>query len=147
MGLKENLFADMQTAMRDKAATRLETIRLLRAAIQRREVDDQVELDDDGVLQIVQKMVKQCQDAAAQFSKGSREDLADKEKASIAILETYLPEPLSDQEVDILIQQAMQQTGAASMKDMGKVVGMIKARSRGRADMAKVSARIKSLLS
>lgn len=137
----------MQTAMRDKAATRLETIRLLRAAIQRREVDDQVELDDDGVLQIVQKMVKQCQDAAAQFSKGSREDLADKEKASIAILETYLPEPLSDQEVDILIQQAMQQTGAASMKDMGKVVGMIKARSRGRADMAKVSARIKSLLS
>jgi uncharacterized protein YqeY len=147
MSIKDTLVADMKVAMRDKDTIRLETIRLLRAAIQRKEVDERVQLDDEGVLQIIQKMVKQCTDAAQQFSNGNREDLADKEKANISILETYLPEQLSEQEIETLIQDAMQQTGAATMKDMGKVMGLVKSRSQGRADMGAVSMRIKSLLS
>jgi uncharacterized protein YqeY len=147
MSIKDTLVADMKVAMRDKDTIRLETIRLLRAAIQRKEVDERVQLDDEGVLQIIQKMVKQCTDAAQQFSNGNREDLADKEKANISILETYLPEQLSEQEIEALIQDAMQQTGAATMKDMGKVMGLVKSRSQGRTDMGAVSMRIKSLLS
>ena len=147
MSIKETLVVDMKAAMRDKDTIRLETIRLLRAAIQRKEVDERVQLDDEYVLQIIQKMVKQCTDAAQQFSNGNREDLADKEKANISILETYLPEQLSEQEIETLIQDAIQQTGAASMKDMGKVMGLVKSRSQGRADMGAVSMRIKSLLS
>lgn len=147
MSIKETLVADMKVAMRNKDTIRLETIRLLRAAIQRKEVDERVQLDDEGVLQIIQKMVKQCTDAAQQFSNGNREDLADKEKANISILETYLPEQLSEQEIETLIQEAIQQTGAATMKDMGKVMGLVKSRSQGRADMGAVSMRIKSLLS
>jgi uncharacterized protein YqeY len=147
MSIKETLVADMKVAMREKDTIRLETIRLLRAAIQRKEVDERIQLDDEGVLQIIQKMVKQCTDAAQQFIDGNREDLADKEKANISILETYLPEQLSAQEIETLIQDAMQQTGAATMKDMGKVMGLVKSRSQGRADMGAVSLRIKSLLS
>ena len=147
MSIKETLVVDMKAAMRDKDTIRLETIRLLRAAIQRKEVDERVQLDDEYVLQIIQKMVKQCTDAAQQFSNGNREDLADKEKANISILETYLPEQLSEQEIETLIQDAIQQTGAASMKDMGKVMGLVKSRSQSRADLGAVSMRIKSLLS
>jgi len=147
MSIKETLVTDMKVAMRDRDTVRLETIRLLRASIQRREVDERIQLGDEDVLQIIQKMVKQCTDAAQQFSKGNREDLADKEKANISILETYLPEQLSEAEIDTLIHQAIQQTGAASMRDMGKVMGLVKSGSQGRADMGAVSARIKSLLS
>lgn len=147
MSLKERIVADMKSAMRDKETIRLETIRLLRAAIQRKELDDRVELDDEGVLQITQKMIKQCNDAAEQFIKGNREDLAEKEKANIAILEDYLPEQLSEDEVDAMIKDAISQTGAASMKDMGNVMGMVKSKVQGRGDMSAISGKIKALLS
>ncbi len=155
MSLKESLIVDMKAAMRDRQVVRLETIRLLRAAIQRKEVDEQIQLDDQDVLQIIQKMVKQCTDAAEQFTKGNREDLVDKERANIAILETYLPEPLSAPEIDSLIQEAIQQSGATTMQDMGKVIGLVQlkvqakaqAEAQGRVEMGAVSARIKSLLS
>ena len=151
MSLKENLVVDMKAAMRDREVVRLETIRLLRAAIQRKELDEQIQLDDQGVLQIIQKMVKQCTDAAEQFTNGNREDLADKERANIAILETYLPEPLSAHEIDRLIREAIQQSGATTMKEMGKVIGLVKlkvqAEAQGRVEMGAVSARIKFLLS
>jgi len=147
MTLKETVFADMKTAMREKDSIKLETIRMLRAAIQRKEVDDRVELDDQAVLQVVQKMVKQCTDAATQFSAGGRHDLVARENANIAVLEYYLPAKLSDQEVDDLVGQAVEQAGATSMKDMGKVVGLLKLSLQGRADMGVVSAKVKSLLS
>ncbi len=147
MSLKETIVADMKSAMRDRESFRLETIRLLRAAIQRKEVDDKIELGDQDVVQIVQKMIKQGADAAQQFSSGGREDLADKEKAGIAILQGYLPEQLSEDEITSLIQQAIAETGANSMKDMGKVMGILKSRTQGRADMGAVSANIKSILS
>ena len=147
MSLKETIVADMKSAMRDRESFRLETIRLLRAAIQRKEVDDKIELGDQDVVQIVQKMIKQSADAAQQFSSGGREDLADKEKAGIAILQGYLPEQLSEDEIASLIQQAIAETGANSMKDMGKVMGILKFRIQGRADMGAVSANIKSILS
>lgn len=147
MSMKEKIAADMKAAMRDKEIIRLETIRLLRAAIQRKEVDDRIELDDDGVLQIVQKMVKQCTDAAEQFTKGGRDDLAQKEQANIAVLKDYLPEQLSESELSEIISQAIAQTGASSMKDMGKVMGLVKSQTQGRADMGAVSGKIKELLS
>ena len=147
MSLKDAIVADMKAAMKDKDSVKLETIRLLRSAIQRREVDDRVELDDDGVLQVVQKMVKQCADAAEQFTKGGRDDLASKENANIAILQNYLPAHLSDEEIEAIIADAIDQTGARSMKDMGKVMGVVKSKAQGRADMGAISALIKSRLS
>lgn len=144
--LKQRILDDMKSAMRQKDTVTLETVRMLRAAIQRREVDDRVELDDNAVLQVVQKMVKQCSDAANQFTDGGREDLADKERANIAVLEKYLPEQLSESEIDRLVQQAIAETGAGSMKDMGKVMAVLRPRVQGRADMGALSGRIKSLL-
>ncbi len=146
MSLKESLLADMKAAMRNRETIRLETIRLLRAAVQRKEIDEKIQLDDQGVLQITQKMIKQCTDAAEQFSKGNRADLADKEKANIAILEAYLPEPLSEHEVDHLIDEAIQQVGATTLKEMGNVIGLVKSKAQGRVDMDRVSTKIKSLL-
>lgn len=146
MDIKESLVADMKAAMRGREVIRLETIRLLRAAIQRKEVDERIQLDDQGVLQITQKMIKQCADAAEQFTKGKRQDLADKENANIAILETYLPAQLSDDEVDSLIAEAIQQSAATTMKEMGKVIALVKEKAQGRVDMGNVSTRIKSLL-
>ena len=147
MSLKESIIADMRTAMRDKDTVKLETIRMLRAAIQRKEVDDQIQLDDEGVLQIIQKMIKQSTDAAEQFIQGSRQDLADKENQNIAVLKTYLPEQLSEDEISVIISKAMADTGAATMKDMGKVMALVKSQLQGRADMGAVSGKIKSLLS
>ncbi len=148
MSLKDNIVADMKAAMRAKESVRLEAIRMLRAAIQRKEVDDRVELDDQGVLQIVRKMVKQSADAAQQFANGNRQDLVDKENEYISILRQYLPEPLSEQAVGEIIEQAVQECGAAAgIRDMGKVMGLVKARVQGRADMGAVSARVRSLLS
>jgi uncharacterized protein YqeY len=137
---------DMKIAMREKQTVRLETIRMVRAAIQRREVDERTELDDAAVLQVLQKMVKQCTDAERQFLDGGREDLAQKERANIEVMQAYLPEKLSDEEIDSLIQQAIDQTGAASMKDMGKVMGLLRGQVQGRADMGALSARIRDLL-
>ncbi len=147
MSLKESILSDMKSAMRAKESARLETIRMLRAAIQRKEVDDRVELDDQGVLQVVRKMVKQSADAARQFADGNRPDLVDKENECISILRQYLPEPLSAQAVEEIIKQALQESGAASIRDMGKVMGLVKSKVQGRADMSAVSARIRSLLS
>lgn len=146
MSLKERISDDMKAAMRAKDTPRLETIRMLRAAIQRKELDEQTTLDDDGVLAVIEKQIKQSRDAIEQFKAGQREDLADKEQASVDILSEYLPEPLSDAELDELIQQAIAETGAATMKDMGKVMGRLKPRVQGRADMGQVSARIKAIL-
>ena len=146
MSLKDRIFADMKVAMREKDSVRLETIRLLRAAIQRREVDEKIELTEEDVLQTIQKMVKQCNDSIEQFTKGGREDLADKERGNVAVLETYLPEKLGDEEINAMIKAAIDETGASSMKDMGKVVGMLKPKLQGRADMGAVSGKIKSLL-
>ena len=137
----------MKLAMREKNTIQLETVRMVRAAVQRREVDDKVSLDDAGVLQIIQKLVKQCTDAANQFKQGGRDDLAEKELANIAVMESYLPEKLSDEEIDKLIKQAISETGATTMKDMGRVMGVLRDRVQGRADMGSLSGRIKSLLS
>ena len=136
----------MKVAMREKDTVGLETIRMVRAAVQRREVDERTELDDAAVLQVVQKLVKQCTDAEKQFQDGGREDLARKERANIEIMQAYLPEGLSEAEIDSLIRDAIQQTGANSMKDMGKVMGLLRGQVQGRADMGALSARIKTLL-
>ena len=146
MSLKEQILADMKTAMREKQASRLESIRMLRAAIQRKEVDDQTEIGDDEVLAIVQKQIKQSQDAITQFKQGDREDLAEKEQAHVDNLKDYLPEQLSDEEIEQAVAEAISATGAESMKDMGKVMGMLKGQLQGKADMGKVSGIIKGKL-
>ena len=137
----------MKSAMREKNASLLESIRMLCAAIQRKEVDDQVELNDDDVVAIVQKQIKQSQDAVNQFKQGDRMDLAEKEQVHIDNLETYLPEQLSDDDVTLAIDNAIKATGAESMRDMGKVMGMLKGQLQGKADMGKVSGLIKAKLS
>jgi len=144
--LKERIVAEMKDAMRAKAAVRLEAIRLLRAAIQRREVDERTELGEEEVLAVVQKMIKQGRDAIEQFEKGGRDDLVQKEAATLAVLETYLPEQLDDDKLAALIDQALTETDAQSIRDMGKVMGWLKARVQGRADMGAVSASIKQKL-
>lgn len=133
--------------MRAKDESRLGVIRMLRAAIQRREVDEQIELDDDGVLGVIQKQIKQSQDAVEQFKQGGRDDLASKEQTDIDVLKTYLPEQLGDEEIDTLIADAIAATGAASMRDMGKIMGILKPKLQGRADMGAVSGKIKAKLS
>lgn len=146
MSLKEKLSADMKTAMRSKDKARLETIRMIRAAIQRKEVDDRVELDEPAVLVVIQKMVKQVQDSIQQFTDGNRIDLVEKEQVGLKVLQGYLPEPLSDDELHTIITDAITKTGATEMRDMGKVMGIVKAAADGRADMGAVSGKIKALL-
>lgn len=147
MDLKEQILADMKTAMREKNASKLESIRMLRAAIQRKEVDDQTEIGDEQVLAILQKQIKQSQDAISQFTAGERPDLAEKEQVHVDNLKGYLPAQLSDEEVASAVAEAIQATGAESMKDMGKVMGMLKGQLQGKADMGKVSGIIKAKLS
>ena len=144
--LKERITEDMKAAMRASEKERLSTIRMVQAAIKQREVDERIALDDAQVLAVLEKMVKQRRESIAAFEQGGRADLADKEKAEIQILAAYLPEQLTEAEVDALIQAAIAETGAASMKDMGKVMGAVKAKAAGRADMGAVSARIKAAL-
>jgi hypothetical protein len=145
--LKEQITADMKAAMRAGEKERLAVIRMLKAAIQRREVDDRSELDDAGVLKIIEKLVKQGQDSADQFAKGGRQELADKELAEVSVLQAYMPEPLSESELDALIDAVIAATGAASLKDMGAVMNGIREQAQGRADMASVGARVKTRLS
>ncbi len=145
--LKERITAEMKEAMRARETVRLETIRLLRAAIQRREVDERIELDDAEVLSVVQKMIKQGRDAISQFDQGGRDDLVQKEAATLAILETYLPEQLDEAKLKELVDQAVKETGAQTVRDMGKVMGWIKPRVQGRADMGALSGTIKQKLS
>lgn len=147
MSLKEQILADMKTAMREKNSSQLESIRMLRAAIQRREVDEQIELNEQDVLAIVQKQIKQSQDAIEQFTAGDRPDLAEKEQVHVDNLKVYLPQQLSDDEVAAEVAAAITETGAESMKDMGKVMGVLKNKLQGKADMGKVSGIIKAKLS
>jgi uncharacterized protein len=147
MTLKDRITEDMKTAMRAGEKERLATIRLILSAIKQREVDERITLDDSQVLAAIEKMIKQRKEAITQFEAGGRADLVAKETAEIAILQTYLPAQMSDTEIDALIAEAIASTGAASIKDMGKVMGAVKAKAQGRADMGAVSARIKQKLS
>jgi uncharacterized protein YqeY len=145
--LKERITEDMKSAMRAGEKERLGTIRMLQAAIKQREVDERVMLDDAQVLAVIEKMLKQRKESIAQFEQGGRPDLAAKEQSEIELLTVYLPAQLSEAEVDALIKDAIASTGAASVKDMGKVMGVVKAQAAGRTDMGAVSARIKAALS
>ena len=146
MSLKGNITDDMKSAMKAGDKDRLKVVRLILAAIKQYEVDNRTELDDAGVLGVLDKMVKQRRDSVEQFQKGGRDDLANIELAEIAVLEAYLPEQLSDTELDALIDEAIAATGAESIRDMGKVMGTIKAKAAGRADMGAVGARVKARL-
>jgi uncharacterized protein YqeY len=143
MSLRDQINQDMKAAMRSKDEARLSAIRMLWAAIQRREVDERITLDDTQVLSVVEKTVRQSRDAVEQFLKGNRPDLVEKENRDIAFWEVYLPAQASDEEVAKLVREAIATTGAASIKDMGKVVGVLKPKLQGRADMGKVSALVK----
>ena len=146
MTLKERITEDMKTAMRAGEKERLGTIRLVLAGIKQREVDERITLDDVQVLAVLEKMIKQRKESLTQFQAGNRQDLVDKESREITLLQTYMPSRLSDAEVDAMIADAIAATGAASIKDMGKVMGVIKAKAQGRADMAAVGAKIKAKL-
>jgi uncharacterized protein YqeY len=146
MPLREQLNEDMRSAMKAREAEKLGAIRLLLAAVKQREVDERVTLDDAGVIGVVEKMIKQRKDSISQFEKAARQDLADKEKFEIGILEAYLPQQLSPAEIDAIIAEAVASTGAKSAADMGKVMGVVKPRLAGRADMGKVSALVKAKL-
>jgi hypothetical protein len=147
MTLKTRIRDDMKNAMKAGDKDRLKVVRMLLAAIKQIEIDKRIELDDTAVLGVVDKMVKQRRDSVSQFQAGKRDDLANIELAEIAELERYLPEPLSDAEIDELIATAIAATGAASIRDMGKVMADLKASAQGRADMGVVGARVKARLS
>lgn len=146
MSLKERITEDMKAAMRSGEKERLGAIRMITAAIKQREVDERIVLDDAQVTSVIEKMIKQRKESVAQFQSGGRQDLADREIAEITLLQTYLPSQLSEAELDQLIQDAIASTQATSIKDMGKVMGLIKTRAAGRADMGAVGARIKARL-
>ena len=146
MTLKAKITGDMKDAMRAKDAQRLSSIRLLLAAMKQKEVDERVELSDADVVTIIDKMLKQRRESIAQYEKGGRQDLADVEKFEIGVLQTYMPQALSEAEVDAEIVAAMKSTGAKAMSDMGKVMAVLKPKLAGKADMARVSALIKAKL-
>jgi len=146
MSLKERITEDMKSAMRSGDKERLATIRLILAAIKQKEVDERIQLDDAQVLGAIEKMVKQRRESITQFEAGGRADLVAKENAELVVLTAYQPAQLSEAEIDGLIAAAMSATGAASIKDMGKVVAHVKTAAAGRADMAAVSARVKARL-
>ncbi|MEW5833784.1 MAG: GatB/YqeY domain-containing protein [Pseudomonadota bacterium] len=146
MSTKQQLTEDMKAAMRGGDKHKLGVVRLILAAIKQREVDERIELDDAQVLAVLEKMVKQRKDSISQYEAAAREDLAEVERAEMAVIETYLPAKLDDAELDALIEAAIAETGASSARDMGKVVGVVKARAAGRADMGVASARIKARL-
>ena len=146
MSLKGQITDDMKSAMKAGDKDRLRAVRLILAAIKQIEVDKRVELDDAAVLSILDKMVKQRRDSVEQFQKGGRDDLVNIELAEIAVIETYLPEQLSDADLDSLIDEVITATGAESIRDMGKVMGQIKSKAAGRADMGAVGAKVKARL-
>ncbi len=147
MSLKIKISDDMKAAMRAKESERLATIRLLQAAIKQKEVDERIELTDDQVLAVIDKMVKQRKDSITQFEAGGRQDLADIEKAELVVLSAYMPAALSDAEVQAEVAAAVAAVGAAGPQDMGKVMGVLKPKLAGRADMTAVSAMVKAALS
>ena len=146
MTLKERITEDMKSAMRSGDKERLATVRMALAAIKQREVDERITLDDGQVLAVLEKMIKQRKEAITQFESGGRADLVAKESAEITVLQAYLPAQMSDAELDALITEAIGQTGATSVKDMGKVMAAVKAQAQGRADMGTVSARVRAKL-
>jgi uncharacterized protein YqeY len=146
MPLKGQITEDMKSAMKAGEKDRLKVVRLILAAIQQIEVDQRIELDDAAVLTVLDKMVKQRRDSIEQFQKGGRNDLVEIEAAEITILEAYLPEQLSEAELDAIIDAAISATGAESIRDMGKVMGQIKSQAAGRADMGAVGAKVKARL-
>lgn len=145
--LKNRILEDVKSAMRNKDKLRLGTLRLITAAIKQIEVDKRIELDDTAVLAVLDKMLKQRKDSIEQYTKADRHDLADVEKAEIIIIQEYLPEQFSAAEVDKMIDEAISSTGASSMKEMGKVMGLLKPKLQSRADMGEVSSKIKAKLS
>jgi uncharacterized protein YqeY len=144
--LKDRITEDMKTAMRAKDGERLATIRLLLAAIKQKEVDERITLDDAAVIGVLDKMIKQRKDSITAFRAGAREDLAVKEEAEVAVLQPYLPARLSGEALDAEIKALMAEVGATGPQDMGKIMGPLKARLAGKADMAEASARVKALL-
>ncbi|MDN0077390.1 GatB/YqeY domain-containing protein [Crenobacter sp. SG2303] len=147
MSLKTRISDDMKAAMKAKETDKLATIRLLLAAIKQKEVDERIELDDASITAVIDKMIKQRRDSVEQYLAAQRADLADKERFEMDVLAGYLPQPLSDDEIAALIEQAVASTGAAGMQDMGKVMGVLRTQLTGRADMTVVSAKIKARLS
>ncbi|MEP7041573.1 MAG: GatB/YqeY domain-containing protein [Dokdonella sp.] len=146
MSLKERLTEDMKTAMKSGDKERLGVIRLINAAIKQREVDERILLDDAQVLGAIEKMLKQRRDSITQFRDAGREDLASKEEFEVGVIQGYLPAQLADADIEAIVAAAIVESGASSPKDMGKVVGLVKAKVAGRADMGKVSALIKQKL-
>jgi uncharacterized protein YqeY len=146
MPLKGQIKEDMKSALKAGEKDRLKVVRLILAATNQIEIDQRIELDDVAVLGVIEKMVKQRRDSIEQFQKGNRNDLADIELAEIEVLDTYLPEKMSDAEVDALIDAAIAATGAESIRDMGKVMGQVKSQAAGRADMGAVGAKVKARL-
>ncbi len=146
MSLKLRIQDDMKTAMRAREADRLSALRLLFAAIRQREIDERIELDDDGVIAIVEKLSKQRKDAQSQYEAATRQDLADREAFELTILSDYLPQPFSADEINTAIQSAITESGATSARDMGKIMALLKPRLAGRADMTAVSGSVKAAL-
>jgi uncharacterized protein YqeY len=146
MSLKERITDDMKAAMRSGEKERLGVIRMITAAIKQREVDERISLDDSQVLSVVEKMIKQRKESVVHFQAGNRPDLVAKESAEITLLQTYLPAAMSEAEIDALIGESIAVSGAVSVKDMGKVMNLVKSKAQGRADMAAVGAKIKAKL-
>jgi uncharacterized protein YqeY len=146
MSLKDRLTEDMQAAMRSGDKARLSVLRMALAGVKQREVDTRRPLDDAGVQTVIERMIKQGKDSLTQFRDGGRADLVAKEEAEIKVLQTYLPQPLSETELDTFIAECIDAAGATSVKDLGKVMGVIKTRAAGRVDMSTVSARVRTLL-
>ncbi len=146
MALREQLNEDMKAAMKARDPERLGALRLALAAVKQREIDERVTLDDAGVIAVIEKMIKQRRDSIAQYEKAARQDLADKEKFEISVIETYLPQQLSQGEIEAIVAEAVNATGAKSPQDMGKVMGVVKPKLAGRADMGRVSALVKARL-
>ncbi len=146
MPLREQLNEDIKTAMKAREQDKLAALRLMLSAVKQREVDERITLDDAGVVGVVEKMIKQRKDSISQFERAQRQDLADKEKYEISIIEAYLPQQLGAAEVDAIIAEAIASTGARSAADMGKVMAVVKPKLAGRADMGKVSGLVKARL-
>jgi len=146
MSLKDHIQDDMKTAMRAKDKERLGAIRLILAAVKQREVDERIELNDVQVFGVLEKMIKQRRESLTQYQDAGREDLAARESFEIEMIQSYLPAPLSEADIDILVANAVAVTGAQSVRDMGKVMALIKDQAQGRVDMAKISARVKACL-
>jgi uncharacterized protein YqeY len=147
MSLKERITDDMKAAMRAGEKQRLGLIRMITSAIKQREVDERIVVDDTQVLSVLEKMIKQRKESLVQFQAGNRQDLVEKEAAEIALLQGYLPSQLNPAEIDALIDEAVAATGATSIKDMGKVMAVLKTKAQGRADLGKIGATIKAKLS